>query len=323
MINNKPLVSIIIPLYNGSNYISEAINCALNQTYSNIEIIVVNDGSKDNGAGRDIVLTFGDKVKYFEKENGGVSTALNYGIRNMTGKYFSWLSHDDIYLPNHIENQVNCLKNGDNINAVISNTMLYYQFHDKTIKRKDRFSIFPKISMPVTHYYYWYYACSFLVKKDFFETTYIFEEKYRISQDISYIFHVLHFSKIHFNESFTSLRREHDNTFNRSDVQEVNVIEYHAILKELIEKYGFSFFITNIHESKRNSKLYLIVLYADLLSNKYNDLQQLFLSKTLNYFNLPIYFKSIIKSILFLSAKLYSIANRIYRKLLNTIYFSK
>lgn len=322
MINKNPLVSIIIPLYNGSNYISEAINCALIQTYKNIEIIVVNDGSKDNGAGRDIALSFGEKIKYFEKENGGVSTALNFGISKMHGEYFSWLSHDDIYLPNHIENQVKCLSNDLNIDAVISNTMLYYQFFNKTVKRKDRYSIFPKISMPVTHYYYWYYACSFLVKKEFFEKTYVFEEKYKISQDISYIFHVLHFSKIAFNESFTSLRREHDNTFNRSDVQVVNEIEYHAILKELIEKFGVNFFISNIHEKKR-SKLYLVVLYADLLSNKYNDLQQMFLSKTLNYFKLPIFLKPLLKYILYFLAKIYSLINRSYRKIFNLIYFNK
>jgi glycosyltransferase involved in cell wall biosynthesis len=322
MINKDPLVSIIIPLYNGSNYISEAINCALIQTYTNIEIIVVNDGSKDNGAGREIALSFGEKIKYFEKENGGVSTALNFGISKMNGEYFSWLSHDDIYLPNHIENQVKCLSNGVNIDAVISNTMLYYQFFNKTIKRKDRYSIFPKIPMPVTHFYYWYYACSFLVKKDFFEKTYVFEEKYKISQDISFIFHVLHFSKIAFNESFTSLRREHDNTFNRSDVQEINEIEYHAILKELIEIYGFNFFISNIHEKKR-SKLYLVVLYADLLSNKYIDLQQIFLSKTLNYFKLRTFLMPILKLILYFLAKIYSLINRIYRKIVNLVYYNK
>ena len=73
-------VSIIIPVYNGSNYVKEAIDSALAQTYKNKEIIVVNDGSTDEGATRDIVKSYGDKVTYYEKENGGVSTALNLGI---------------------------------------------------------------------------------------------------------------------------------------------------------------------------------------------------------------------------------------------------
>ena len=102
----KPLVSIVIPLYNGSNYVAQAIDCALAQTYENIEIIVVNDGSTDGGAGRDICLSYGDKIRYFEKENGGCATALNYGIRQAQGAFISWLSHDDLYDAKKIETQV-------------------------------------------------------------------------------------------------------------------------------------------------------------------------------------------------------------------------
>jgi glycosyltransferase involved in cell wall biosynthesis len=106
----NPKVSIVIPVYNGSNYMREAIDSALAQTYENIEVIVVNDGSNDNGKTRDIALSYGDKIRYFEKENGGVASALNLGIEKMTGEYFSWLSHDDVYLINKIEEQVNYLK---------------------------------------------------------------------------------------------------------------------------------------------------------------------------------------------------------------------
>lgn len=97
------LVSIVIPAYNASNYLREAIDSALNQTYSNTEIIVVNDGSPDNGATRSVAESYGDKIRYFEKPNGGCASALNYGIQKMRGKWFSWLSHDDLYVPQKIE----------------------------------------------------------------------------------------------------------------------------------------------------------------------------------------------------------------------------
>lgn len=104
--NFNPKVSIIIPVYNGSNYLSCAIDCALNQTYKNIEIIVVNDGSSDDGKTKEVAKKYGKKISYYEKENGGVSSALNYGIKKMTGDYFAWLSHDDLIEPNHIEKLV-------------------------------------------------------------------------------------------------------------------------------------------------------------------------------------------------------------------------
>ena len=104
--NTQPLVSIVIPVFNGSNYLHESIESALAQTYDNIEIIVVNDGSTDQGETEKIALSYGDKVRYFCKENGGVSTALNYGISVMNGEWFSWLSHDDLYHPDKIKKQI-------------------------------------------------------------------------------------------------------------------------------------------------------------------------------------------------------------------------
>ena len=106
MIKYEPKVSIVIPAYNASNFLSEAIESALAQTYQNIEIIVVNDGSKDNGATAKVAEKYKDKIRYFEKENGGSSSALNFGIRNMTGEWFSWLSHDDLYYPNKLEEEI-------------------------------------------------------------------------------------------------------------------------------------------------------------------------------------------------------------------------
>ena len=102
--NKKLKVSIIIPVYNGKDYVEEAIDSALNQTYDNKEIIVVNDGSKDNT--EEICLRYKDKIKYYSKENGGVSTALNLAISKATGEYISWLSHDDLYYSNKIEEEI-------------------------------------------------------------------------------------------------------------------------------------------------------------------------------------------------------------------------
>ncbi len=99
-------VSIIIPFYNCA-YVDQAIQSALNQTYENIEIILVNDGSTIHN---EKVKPFLNKIRYIEKGNGGTASALNAGIEAATGNYFSWLSSDDLYEPEKIEKQLNFMK---------------------------------------------------------------------------------------------------------------------------------------------------------------------------------------------------------------------
>lgn len=105
-----PMVSIVIPVYNGSNYLRQAIDSALAQDYPNVEIIVVDDGSNDEGRTLDIARSYAEKVRVIEKGNGGSSSALNVGLREMRGEYFSWLSHDDLYYPQKISQSMAALE---------------------------------------------------------------------------------------------------------------------------------------------------------------------------------------------------------------------
>lgn len=105
----QPKVSIVIPVYNGSRYLAQAIDSALAQSYSNCEILVVNDGSTDEGKSAAVARAYDGKVKYFEKPNGGVASALNFGISKATGRYLSWLSHDDLYPAYKVAVQIEAL----------------------------------------------------------------------------------------------------------------------------------------------------------------------------------------------------------------------
>lgn len=100
----------MIPVYNGSNFLKEAIDSAVSQSHKNKEVIVVNDGSNDGGKVEKIASSYKNSIKYYKKERGGVASALNYGIKRMTGNYFAWLSHDDIYKTKKIEKQLAFIK---------------------------------------------------------------------------------------------------------------------------------------------------------------------------------------------------------------------
>lgn len=185
----NPLVSIIIPVYNGSNYLKEAIDSALNQTYKNIEIIVVNDGSKDDGATERIALSYGDKIRYYAKENGGVSTALNKGIEEMRGEYFSWLSHDDLYTEKKIEKQVSLITE-ENKNCIFRCGSMFVDKDTKIIKRKS-------FSAPLKDGYYTYDkmlstvfegnvmgGCTLLIPRVLFDKFGNFKTEIRYMQDL-------------------------------------------------------------------------------------------------------------------------------------------
>jgi len=106
--NLKPLVSVIIPAFNSADWIADTIRSVLNQDYQNLEVIVVNDGSTDNT--ELIVKSFGDKVKYFYKTNGGQSSARNLGILNSNGEYIAFIDSDDLWEKEKTSVQVKYLK---------------------------------------------------------------------------------------------------------------------------------------------------------------------------------------------------------------------
>ena len=101
-------VSIIIPVYNSEKYLQECIDSALHQSYSDVEIIAINDGSTDSSLS--ILKQYGKKIIIIDKTNGGTASALNAGIDAMTGEWFKWLSDDDVLEKDAISELINTAK---------------------------------------------------------------------------------------------------------------------------------------------------------------------------------------------------------------------
>lgn len=95
-----------MPVYNGGHYFRLALESALAQTYDNVEIIVVNDGSTDGGETDSIAREYLPRIRYLPQLNKGVAGAMNNVVANMTGDYFAWLSHDDLHLPHKVARQI-------------------------------------------------------------------------------------------------------------------------------------------------------------------------------------------------------------------------
>lgn len=119
----RPTVSVIIPAYNAERWIGEAIASVLSQTYRELEIIVVDDGSSD--ATCRIVKDYGDSVIYLHKSNGGQGSARNTGILNATGQYIAFLDADDAWLPTKLEVQMKVLGGNSDLQWVYSDALVF------------------------------------------------------------------------------------------------------------------------------------------------------------------------------------------------------
>ena len=191
----------MIPVYDGANFLNESINSALNQTYDNIEVIVVNDGSDDDGETEKIALSYKDQIKYISKENGGVSTALNIAIKNMNGEWLSWLSHDDLYYPQKIEKQVdllnNLIDNDKDINIQNQVVFCMSELINKSGKVFYRYKNKINDHMKSIDYIigglrkFTFSGCTFLIPKSAFYKIGLFKENIRYIQDYDYWYRLL------------------------------------------------------------------------------------------------------------------------------------
>jgi glycosyltransferase involved in cell wall biosynthesis len=120
-----PLVSVIIPTYNRADTVSETIDSVLQQTYPKLEVIVVDDGSKDNT--QEILRGYGTHIRNIQQENGGQMVARNRGIREASGEVICFLDSDDLWLPRCVESHVRVLEKAPaEVPCSLANGWLYF-----------------------------------------------------------------------------------------------------------------------------------------------------------------------------------------------------
>ncbi|MFE7914333.1 glycosyltransferase family 2 protein, partial [Bacillus mobilis] len=128
MMEQTQLVSVIVPLYNAEKYIAETMESILNQTYKNIEIVIVDDGSKDQSSSivKNFKKKYPEQIQYILQENQGVSVARNTGIENANGEYISFLDSDDLWHSTKIEKQIESMHK-NNMKACYCGFMNFYE----------------------------------------------------------------------------------------------------------------------------------------------------------------------------------------------------
>jgi glycosyltransferase involved in cell wall biosynthesis len=103
--SNEPLISVVLPVYNCGKYVAESISSVLNQTYKNLEIICVNDGSKDNSL--EVLKSFGDKIILIDSpKNQGIAASRNLGTAHAKGEFLAFMDADDLWTRDKLELQM-------------------------------------------------------------------------------------------------------------------------------------------------------------------------------------------------------------------------
>ncbi len=135
----QPLVSVVMPTYNYAQFIGDAIRSVLDQTYENLELIIIDNYSKDST--EDIIASFEDtRIKYRKfRNNGIIAASRNVGIHESHGKYIAFIDSDDLWKPTKIERQIELLENNDNIFLVYSRyTVIGNGLIPKTLPKRKR-----------------------------------------------------------------------------------------------------------------------------------------------------------------------------------------
>jgi glycosyltransferase involved in cell wall biosynthesis len=237
MNSSKPLVEVVIPLFNQKQFVGQAIESILNQSYPNIEIIVVNDGSTDKPSS--VLEKYENNIMVVDQENKGLSAARNTGIRHSSGEYLQFLDADDILHRDKIKLQLELSKNR---HAMISYCEIA-QYENDT--RRTSLNYIGEIRDMFPHLYNLWHPYplpihSLLMSREIFEQFGSFDEELKANEDRHFLSKIAA-SKTNF-EYFPLIggfRRLHKHNMNKDKLHVIrNTIEYYRkINAELGDEY--------------------------------------------------------------------------------------
>lgn len=289
----RPVVSVIIPLYNQREFVGEAIESVLKQSYEKIEILVVNDGSTDNPS--EILEKFRRDIKLINQKNMGLAAARNTGIRNSSGEYIQLLDADDFLEKDKIKLQ---LEFNESRNAEISYCEI--SNYDNNTGRHSLKTIGEVKDMFSHLFNFWYpYPIpvhSLLIRRDIFERFGLFDEDLKAVED-RYFFSKLAFERIVFDyfPFMGGFRRQHQNNMNKNKIFIIEniILYYNKIIDEIDESYFIEKFCYSGYEMMcaNLTHLYSLRIIDGTSVKELAKIKELFAVGGINFFSEPIPFE--------------------------------
>lgn len=254
---NNELISIIVPIYNTEKYLHQCLDSIINQTYTNFEVLLVNDGSTDSsGMICQEYVENDSRFRYFEKDNGGVASARNLGLERSGGAYITFIDSDDWVEPNYLDVLYTALKENDT-DVAISTYKRFAQdgvFYLRSYSREDDeflnigtrsrdsfLEILPRLG-ELDHSFY--SISSKLIKREIIGNL-LFDEQISYAEDLNFFFHLyLGVESVVYVRDYTYIYRTHDASTSQN-INELKVLHELEIFKRMfqqIEKMGLPTF---------------------------------------------------------------------------------
>jgi len=279
------MISVIIPTYNSTKYIGEAINSVLRQTFTDYEIIVVDDGSTDNT--KEIIDNNFPQVRYYYLPHRGVSRARNYGIQRARGEFIAFLDADDLWLPEKLEKQIGVFNADQELMLVFTEHRFFDSngIREATFSKKERLMtgdivknifLYSHVALPTV-----------MVRKNVFQEIGYFEENLNVAEDdnlwiriaLKFRIHLLDEVLVHCRMTENSLSRITSNVVT-GVLKNVELIEnkYPDLRKRLgrvnirrkksyiYSDYGYFYFSNGDYETSRRCYLKSITYYPNISS---------------------------------------------------------
>jgi len=266
------LVSVIIPTYNSAKYLPHTIQSVLNQTYAPVEIIVVNDGSKDNT--KEVIQPYQDQILYFHRKNAGVSRARNFGISQAHGRYIAFLDSDDLWHRDKLIKQVDILEKYPECGLVCTDYAVFRNDHILSPSEKINRN-FPNVYNLINLLQQNFIMCSsVVVSRKAINTVGVFDESLPYSEDYDLWLRIATQFKIHLIDEVLAQYRIVDKSFTRRTNEEQRRFWHFKVMERVIEaangqiskskakeviaetyfRYGY---IDFIHQQFKNARKYL------------------------------------------------------------------
>ncbi len=270
MSDSSPLISVVIPCYNAQAYLAEAIESALNQSYTHIEILILDDGSTDDSPRIAKSYKNENRLIYLHQENSGLSSARNLGIRHSSGKYIALLDADDRWEPYKLSRQMETFQTAPSCGMVFTD---YSTFDSQGLRdsrrNADHHAGIVEYSQLLSRSNF-IYPSTVLIRRSVFDVCGSFDESLRSIEDYDMWLRIAQKFKVRgIREPLTAIRIHEHNMSGNIPVMlkyEKKVVEKHRqdlswpAYNRRIAKTYFLNADRSIHQERRLQALYLFVL---------------------------------------------------------------